>query len=679
MNRLRHASSPYLRQHAENPVDWREWGDEAFREAAERDVPVFLSVGYASCHWCHVMAHESFEDDGIARVLNSDYVPVKVDREERPDVDSVYMGAVQAMTGQGGWPMSVFLTPDRRPFFAGTYWPKESRHGMPGFVQVLAAVGVAWEQQRNQVLESSARITEHLASARELPSGGQAPVDERLAERAAQLAVRAWDREHGGFGAAPKFPQAMTIDFLLAHHVRTGDDEALRAAMHSLEAMSRGGIHDQVGGGFARYSVDAFWLVPHFEKMLYDNALLLRAYTHAWQVTGSARFRRVARATADFLLGELRHPEGGFCSSFDADSEGREGRFYVWRDEEFRALVAGAGEDPDTWARLLGVTPQGNFRDPHHPEDPPATVLSEVGELEGDAAWQERWQRVRAALLSRRRERVPPGLDDKVLTSWNGLAIGALAEAGAALGEPRYVHAAETAAAFIRAELVRDGRLQHTWREGHGPSVPAFLEDVAFLAQGLLSLYEADLDPSWLAWVQTLAEDADARFTDEAGGGWFATADDGEELLTRPKELWDNATPSGSSVMVDVHLRLGALTGDQDHTDRAERALEAFAPAAMQAPTGFGELLRGLERRLGGPREVAVVGDRSDARLEALLNVYRSAWRPASVLAAGPDEHVALLAGRGLVQGRPAAYVCRDFTCERPVTEPEELATLLGA
>ena len=689
MNRLKDASSPYLLQHADNPVDWQEWGPEAFEQARERDVPVFLSVGYSSCHWCHVMAHESFEDDDVAALLNERFVNIKVDREERPDVDSVYMSAVQAMTGRGGWPMSVFLTDDGTPFFGGTYWPKESRYNMPGFVDVLTAVDKAWREQRDQVLSTGTQLRDHLAKVNELGAAAGS-VDPDTASRAAQLCVRMWDRELGGFGQAPKFPQAMTIDFLLAHHLRTGDDEALQAATATLDAMAAGGIYDHVGGGFARYSTDERWLVPHFEKMLYDHALLLRAYTHGAQTAREEqqrlRFRRIARETADYLLREMRDPAGGFYSATDADSEGVEGKFFTWSAEEFDEVVAGAGEDPDEFRSFYGVTQGGNFADPHHPDLAPASILHEARGRDGaDPNLSARIDRVRAALRERREQRVHPGLDDKVLTSWNALAVGALAEAGTALGEPAYIEAASSCARFLRETMVIDGRLHHTWIQGRSATIPAFLEDVAYLAQALLVLYEADHDPAWLRWAVDLAADADERFAEvvdgEFTGAYFATATDAEALLTRPKDLWDNAQPAGSSVLVDVHLRLAALLGEAAHGDRAERILALFTPRAEQAPTGYGELLRGLERLLAGPVEVAVVGPSQAPETHALVAAYRSRWRPGSVLAVAEPgaAYPALLEGRGLIDGAPAGYVCRNFACERPVADAGAFAALLDA
>jgi uncharacterized protein YyaL (SSP411 family) len=677
-NRLATASSPYLLQHADNPVDWWPWSPEAFDEARRRDVPVFLSVGYSSCHWCHVMAHESFEDDDVAKVLNDTFVSIKVDREERPDVDSVYMGAVQAMTGQGGWPMSVFCSPEGTPFHAGTYWPKQSRGGMPGFLQVLAAVTRAWDTDRDSVNDLGGRLTEHLrrgAAVGTVGTGADAvEPDAGLALAARSGCLQGWDRELGGFGGAPKFPQAMTIDFLLAHHVRTGDDEALAAATHALDAMSAGGIHDQIGGGFARYATDAHWLVPHFEKMLYDNALLLRAYTHAAWVTGAARHRFVALRIADWLTTVAQTDEGGFVSAFDADSEGVEGKFFVWAAEEFAEVVSTVGEEPDEWAARYGVTPAGNFA----LEDGSgrATILHEAQPFDfDDADLVERRRRVDHALAERRATRVPPGTDDKVLTSWNALAIEALAEAGVALARPDLVEAARRGAEFLADHLLVDGLLHHTWTPRRGPQVPAFAEDVAGLARALLVLFDADQDPRWFRWSQDLAVDADDRFRD-TDGTYFDTATDAEELLARPKATWDNANPAPSSVMAEAHLRLAGLTGDPVHAERADAVLRAFAASATAAPTGHGELLRALERSLDA-REVAIVGAPADRA--SLVDTYRRAWRPSTVLALGDGTTpvVPLLTDRTTVDGRPAAYVCRNFACARPVTTAAGLAALL--
>ena len=702
MNRLADASSPYLLQHAGNPVDWYEWGEEAFAAAKERDVPIFLSVGYSSCHWCHVMAHESFEDDEVAAYLNAHFVNVKVDREERPDVDAVYMAAVQAISGRGGWPMSVFLTPDGTPFFGGTYWPKEERHGMPGFRKVLEAVNEAWTSDREKVADSGGKLTQHLRDQQEIEASDERP-DLSILDRAAELCVRMWDREHGGFGQAPKFPNAMTIDFLLAHWLRTGDQEAKEAAAHSLTAMSKGGIYDHVAGGFARYSVDEVWLVPHFEKMLYDNALLLRAYVHGWQCTGptsassagqAERFRRIAVETAEYLLRDLRHPRGAFYSATDADSEGEEGKFFLWDAQEFFDTIQNGGENPEQWMAFYGVTPAGNFSDPHVEGSPMRTILREVLDRdELDTEFSVRAQKVREILYARREERVHPGLDDKVLTSWNALAIGALAEAGTAFGIARFVEAARQAATFLRDELQVHSKLMHVWKDGRGASVPAFLEDVAYLAQALLELYEATFEPDWFRWAVRLAQSAWADFADGDTGTFYSTAHDAEALLTRPKDLWDNATPAGSSVMVDVHLRLHALTGEAQWLERAEKTIAAFQYRAVQAPTGYGEFLRAMERLAQGPMEVAIVGPLSDDATVRLIEAYRERWRPGSVIAVNEvtgsteaadgaastaEVHpIPLLHDRPLVDGRPAAYVCRQFTCERPVTSPDELRDAL--
>ena len=685
MNRLGLAASPYLRQHADNPVHWFEWGDDAFARARGEDQPVFLSVGYSSCHWCHVMAHESFEDDEVAALLNEHFVSIKVDREEGPDVDAVYMNAVQALTGRGGWPMSVFLTPTGEPFFAGTYWPRDDRGGMPGFLRVLRSIAEVWREQRDQVTGAGERLSARLREVSSSPGGGGGTIEPVAAQRAAQQVVAQWDRHDGGFGEAPKVPQAMTIDFLLAHAARTGDGAALEAATHALTAMSRGGIYDHVAGGFARYATDRRWLVPHFEKMLYDNALLVRAYTHAAQLTGEPRFRRVVRETIRWMLTEMAYEEGGLACALDADSEGQEGKFYVWRPDEFSAAVERAGADPAVWMERFGVTVRGNFNDPHGHIPPGTSILHEAEPLPEDLDTLEERALVRAQLAAARAQRVRPGLDDKVLVSWNGLALGALAEAGAALEEPAWIAAARRTAEFLATALTGedDGGhpiLWHRWTPAHGAGIPAFAEDVAYLAQGLLALYEADHDPRWLQWATQLAADADERFRDPQDGTYFTTPRDGEQLIARPRELLDNATPATSSVMVDVHLRLAALTGGQRHVTAAEQTLTTLVGAAQQMPLAFGELLRALERLLGTSTEVAIVGPDGGER-DALVAAYRAAWRPSAVLAVGaPDRApaVALLENRPLRDGRPTAYVCHHFTCEQPVTEPDALSAQLA-
>ncbi|HEX2027526.1 MAG TPA: thioredoxin domain-containing protein [Nitriliruptorales bacterium] len=684
-NRLAGAVSPYLQQHADNPVDWYPWGEEAFAEARRRDVPVFLSVGYSSCHWCHVMAHESFEDDEVAALLNDNFVAVKVDREERPDVDAVYMDAVTALTGRGGWPMSVFLTPDGEPFFGGTYWPKEERSGMPGFLRVLRSVNEAWDERRDEISESASRIAAAIGG-RAGPSA-EGAADPTVSDRAAPAALRAWDRTLGGFGQEPKFPQAMTLEWLLDRHVRTGDPEALAAVTHSLDAMAWGGLHDQVGGGFHRYSTDARWLVPHFEKMLYDNALLLGVYAKAAAVTGEARFDRVAQRTADYLLRELRHPHGGLYSATDADSEGVEGKFFVWSMDEFAEVVRDAGADPDRFAAFFGVSATGNWSDPHGHGPQGVNILHQPVALDrfceqrglDPAGFLDDLRRVREALYERREQRVHPGLDDKVLTSWNALAVRGLALAGMHLALPELLDAAVTTANFLHRSLVVDGRLHHVWKDGTA-TVAAFLEDVVFLAQACLDLYAATGDVRWFESATRWAEEARARFHDDEEGGFFTTAHDAETLYTRPRDTWDNAVPSGNSVMGEVAARLAGYTGDPKWRELAEEVLRLFQGDAERAPTAHGWLLRVAEHLLAGPREVAVVGRPGPAR-DLLLRQLWARPLPGTVVAVAappvPEGVVPLLAGRGEVSGQPAAYVCREFACEQPVTDPDDLRGLL--
>jgi uncharacterized protein len=679
VNRLADETSPYLQQHADNPVHWYPWGDEAFAAAGRRGVPIFLSVGYSSCHWCHVMAHESFEDDEVAALLNERFVNVKVDREERPDVDAVYMQAVTAMTGRGGWPMSVFLTPDARPFYAGTYWPREPRHGMPSFPQVAAAVSDAWVERRGEVLESATSIADTLAGHRDAAPADA--VDVTVADEAARAVLeRAWDRQLGGFGRAPKFPQAMTIEWLLHRHARTGDPDALSASVQALDAMARGGIHDQLAGGFARYSTDAGWLVPHFEKMLYDNALLLPAYATAAALTGGPELARVARSTATYLLAELRTEGGAFVSATDADSEGEEGRYFVWSHDEVVEVVREVDAEPEVWTAFLGVTPDGNWEGTNVLHEPVARTTFATDRGLDLATFEATWERLRLALLDRRAGRVAPGVDDKVLTSWNALAIRGLVRAGTLLDEPGWVAAAAAAASFLHDHLVdTTGTLHHVWHRGR-LGVPAFLEDLAALALADLELFGATGDPRWFERAMALAEEADARFHDEDDGGWFQTAHDAEALYTRPKETWDNATPAGTSVMVEVCLLLAGATGEHRWFARAEEGVRLLQEGARRMPTGYGWLLRQVEALAAGPREVAIVGAPGPAR-DALVRVAWGRPRPGTtVVVAEPSAAaiaVPLLAGRGEVDGAPAAYVCRDLTCERPVTDPQDLARSL--
>jgi uncharacterized protein len=689
-NRLADETSPYLRQHADNPVDWYPWGEEAFAEAKRRDVPIFLSVGYSACHWCHVMAHESFEDEEVAALLNATSVNVKVDREERPDVDAVHMAATQALTGHGGWPMSVWLTPDGQPFHAGTYFPREPRHGMPSFPQVVSAIGEAWNVQREKVLSSASTITETLAAHRELEPADT--IDVTVADTAAEVVLsRAWDRQRGGFGPAPKFPQAMLISWLLHRHVRTADPDERAAATQALLAMARGGIHDQLGGGFARYSTDAAWLVPHFEKMLYDNALLLPAYAEAATLAEdaevAAELSRVARSTATYLLQELRTDDGVFVSATDADSEGVEGRYFVWPYDELVRVLESAGHDAQLWTEFLGAVPGGNWEGVnvlHEPVDRVAFARRHDLDPEGFAG---RFEVVRRDLLEHRATRVPPGVDDKTLTDWNALTARGLVRAGRLLAEPGWIEAAAACLDRLHATHVDPDApigegLLHTSSLVAGTRrarIPAFVEDLAGLALADLEVFAATGDGRWYDRALALAEDAHARFHDPDQGGWFQTAKGDDELYTRPKDTWDNATPAGSSVMVEVCLTLAGLSGDLAWRDRAEEGLRAFQTAAGRMPTGYGWLLRQVEAIAAGPREVAIVGPPGPAR-DALVREATRRPRPGVVVVVASPAHgdrVPLLAHRGEVDGQPAAYVCRELTCERPVVTPGELAALL--
>jgi uncharacterized protein len=686
INRLADQTSPYLRQHADNPVDWFPWGDEAFAEAKRRDVPIFLSVGYSACHWCHVMAHESFEDDEVAAQLNAAFVNVKVDREERPDVDAVHMAVTQALTGHGGWPMSVWLTPDGQPFHAGTYFPREPRHGMPSFPQVIEAVVDAWTSQRDRVTESATTIAERLAGHRELEPAAE--IDVRVADEAAEVVLgRAWDREHGGFGRAPKFPQAMIVSWLLARYARTGETAPLQAATHALLAMARGGIHDHLAGGFARYATDAAWLVPHFEKMLYDNALLLPAYAQAAALApdpdAAEELARVARSTAHYLLTELRTDDGVFVAATDADSEGVEGRYFVWDHAELTAVLERHGHDPRTWTSFFGARPEGNWEGTnilHEPVDR-ASFAAQHGQ--DPDVFAGALDVVRADLLAHRAQRVPPGVDDKVLTDWNALAAIGLVRAGRLLDEPTWVEAAVRCLGRLHEAQVDDaGALQHTSSMVDGrrrAAIPAFLEDLAGLALADLEVLAATGDARWYERALALAEDAHARFHDPDEGGWFQTPADADDLYTRPKDTWDNATPAGTSVMIEVCLQLAGLTGDLTWRDRAEEGIRAFLLAAGRMPTGYGWLLRQVEGLAVGPREVVVVGRPGPSR-DALVRVVTGRPRPGVVTLVADADHgdrVPVLAGRREVEGAPAAYVCREMTCERPVTTPEDLAVLL--
>ncbi|RZU44207.1 hypothetical protein EV284_1666 [Streptomyces sp. BK022] len=674
MNRLADVTSPYLLQHADNPVDWYPWGPEAFEEARRRDVPILLSVGYSACHWCHVMAHESFEDQATADYLNENFVSVKVDREERPDVDAVYMEAVQAATGQGGWPMTVFLTPEAEPFYFGTYFPPRPQHGMPSFGQVLEGVHQAWEGRRDEVTEVAGKITRDLAQREIVRQAAGVPGEEELAQALLGL-TREYDPQRGGFGGAPKFPPSMALEFLLRHHARTGSEGALQMASDTCERMARGGIYDQLGGGFARYSVDRDWVVPHFEKMLYDNALLCRVYAHLWRTTGSDLARRVALETADFLVGELRTEEGGFASALDADSDdgtGRhvEGAYYVWTPESLRALLG--DEDGDLAAEYFGVTGEGTF------EHGQSVLQLPQSERVFDAG---RIASVRERMLAARSRRPAPGRDDKVVAAWNGLAIAALAETGAYFDRPDLIEAAVAAADhLVRVHLDEHGHLTRTSRDGRAGDNSGVLEDYADVAEGFLALASVTGEGVWLDFAGLLLDQVMARFTDPESGALYDTASDAEQLIRRPQDPTDNATPSGWSAAAAALLSYAAHTGSEAHRTAAERALGVVKALGPRVPRFVGWGLAAAEALLDGPREVAVVGPSlTDERTAALHRTALLTRAPGAVAAAGtPDgEEFPLLAHRPLVDGAPAAYVCRNFTCEAPVTDPETLRAAL--
>ncbi|MGI5470587.1 thioredoxin domain-containing protein [Streptomyces sp. CA-132043] len=673
-NRLAHETSPYLLQHADNPVDWWPWSDEAFEEARRRGVPVLLSVGYSSCHWCHVMAHESFEDEATARLLNEHFVSVKVDREERPDVDAVYMEAVQAATGQGGWPMTVFLTPDAEPFYFGTYFPPEPRHGMPSFSQVLEGVRAAWTDRRDEVGEVAGKIVRDLADRSLAVAGAQPPGREDLMAALMQL-TREFDATRGGFGGAPKFPPSMVLEFLLRHHARTESEGALDMVRATCEAMARGGIYDQLGGGFARYSVDAEWVVPHFEKMLYDNALLCRLYAHLWRATGSGLARRIALETADFMVGELRTDQMGFASALDADSDdgtGRhvEGAYYVWTPAQLIEVLGEA--DARIAADHFGVTEEGTFEEGASVLQLPDTEgLQEAGRL---ASIKER-------LLAARETRPRPGRDDKVVAAWNGLAIAALAETGAYFERPDLVQAATDAAdLLVRVHMDGQARLHRTSRDGVAGANSGVLEDYADVSEGFLALAQVTGEGVWADFAGLLLDTVLIHFRGP-DGSLYDTADDAEALIRRPQDPTDNATPSGWTAAAGALLSYAALTGSSPHREAAERALGIVKALSGRAPRFIGWGLAVAEALLDGPREVAVIGSYDD---EATRELHRSALlstAPGAVVAVGDpgSAEVPLLKDRPLVGGRPAAYVCRDFTCERPTTDPGELAERLRA
>jgi len=682
-NRLAGETSPYLLQHANNPVDWYPWGPDALAAARILDRPIFLSIGYAACHWCHVMERESFEHEPTAGYLNDHFVAIKVDREERPDLDQVYMAAVQSMTGGGGWPMSVFLTPDGSPFYGGTYYPDEPRHGMPSFRQVLEGVERAWREQRQEVEAAGGRLVDGLIEQAKLDGGTDDPTP-ALLDAATAAIETSFDSVNGGWGRAPKFPQPMTIEYLLRRHLATGDARPLAVARRSLDAMADGGLRDQLGGGFHRYSTDAYWLVPHFEQMLYDNGQLARVYVHAYVLTGDERYREVARGTLDYMIRELATEDGAFAASQDADTDRIEGLTFTWRAAEIRDVL---GESAALFAAAYGVSDEGNWEG--------VTILSRVasdGDLAatfdiGEADVAAQLANARAALLARRRERPQPARDDKALAAWNGLAIAAFADAAVVLAatDPaaaaRYRVAAEQAAvAIVDGLLAADGSLRRSWKDGRAVG-NGVLEDYANLADGLLALYEATFDERWFTIARGLMDRVLTRFADPAGG-FFDTADDHERLYTRPKDAQDNAIPSGGAMAARVLLRLAAWTGEGRYRAAAEQAIRPVAPFVTRYPTSFAQWLGAMDLVLAPGVEVAIVGALDDPATDAMLAETRRGYRPNQVVSVAADPAgsvVPLMADRGAIDDRPTAYVCRDFACRLPVTDAAALRTELQA
>jgi uncharacterized protein YyaL (SSP411 family) len=678
-NRLINESSPYLQHHAHNPVDWYPWGEEALAKAKAEDKPIHLSIGYSSCHWCSVLARESFEDPETARIMNENFVNIKVDREERPDLDAIYMQAVQAMTGHGGWPMTTFLTPEGEPFYGGTYFPPEPRYGMPSFRQVLSGVSSLWNNDREHVQENANTLRSHLSGASEIP-GGSAALQPEILDQAFAALRRNYDAKNGGFGGAPKFPQPQTLEFLLRYHVGKGNPDALRMVEHTLQKMARGGIYDQLAGGFHRYSVDDHWLVPHFEKMLYDNAQLARAYLHAYQITGKPFYRRIVEETLDYVVREMLDPEGGFYSTQDADSEGVEGKFFVWTADETRAIL---GEDASLFMALFDVRKGGNWEGHtilNQPREPAevARVLGVTPErLEQAAA------RGRRRLFEEREKRVHPNRDDKVLVSWNGLMLRAFASAGRVLDRPDYLEVARRNAEFVVGRMLVDGRLRHVYKDGQ-VKVDGFLEDYALYAEALIELYEATFDPRWISTAREWAEIMLGHFWDDSAGGFFQTSDEHEALITRPKDLFDEAVPSGNGVAANLLLRLAAYLGEHEYDRRARATIELVAPALAQYPTALGTMLNALDFALAEPREVAIIGGLQSEDTQTMLRTLAQQFLPNTVIAAAEPgdaaaaEVVPLLQDRPQREGRATAYVCRSFACQAPTTQVDELLRQLG-
>ena len=663
-NHLINESSPYLLQHAHNPVDWYPWGEEAFAKARKENKPVLLSIGYSACHWCHVMAHESFEDEDIAKLMNDLFVNIKVDREERPDLDQIYMNAVQMMTHHGGWPMTVFLTPDGVPFYGGTYFPPQDRYNMPGFPRVLISVAEAYRDRPEEIAETGTSLVNELRRLSEQVRSGN-PVEKELLDAAYAAMVKSYDAVNGGFGGGPKFPPAMALEFLLRMHLRTGDQDALDMVEHTCEKMARGGIYDQLGGGFHRYSVDAKWLVPHFEKMLYDNALLSRLYLHYFQLTQAPLARETAEGILDYVLREMTDPAGGFYSTQDADSEGHEGKFFVWDLDEIKSVLGEA--DSSSFVSYYNVTPGGNFEGKN--------ILNITTGTEKPS------EESRRKLFEHREKRIKPDRDEKIITAWNGLMLASFAEAGVILGNTNYTDTARRNADFVLANLKRDGFLLRTYKDGVA-KFNAYLEDYAFFIEGLVTLYETCGEFRWLKEAIALTDRMIEEFWDREGGGFFFTGESHESLIVRSKDYFDNATPSGNSVAAAVLLRLAILTNNERYREIAQAVLGLIADSTRRYPSGFGYALSAMDFLVSGPKEIALVGkDLND--FKSLLEVVWGKYLPNKVVAPGfvndveAIEALPLLQNRSLIDGRAAAYVCQNYTCQQPVTEPQDLAKQL--
>ncbi|HKI54523.1 MAG TPA: thioredoxin domain-containing protein [Anaerolineales bacterium] len=695
MNKLSTATSPYLLQHANNPVDWHQWNDETLAKAKAENKPIFLSIGYAACHWCHVMAHESFEDKETAAFMNEHFINIKVDREERPDLDAIYMQATVSMTGSGGWPMSVFLTPDLKPFYAGTYFPPAPRYNMPSFKDVLAGMARTWQEQPDEATRVSNDVSNHLQQALSINAQSDSIFTQTLLDTAVKSLIDSYDWGYGGWGSAPKFPQAMAIEFLLRRHVQNEkssepESPTTKPAIHALKAMARGGMYDVVGGGFSRYSVDNFWRVPHFEKMLYDNALLIRAYLHAWQITGDPFFKQIVTETLDFISREMTHPDGGFYSSLDADSEGVEGKFYVWTLDEIRAILK---DDSEFFEAAYGITAQGNWEG--------NTVLQRTLD---DASLAARFHldpetvpaklaNSHAKLLSVRNTRIRPGTDDKVLTSWNGLMLAAIAEASRTITDdgdialssyhpPRndmYYHLATRSAEFLLNSLRLEDKLKHSWREGKTTN-EVFLEDYAASILGLIELYQTDFDNKWFASAKELTDEMIDLFEDP-NGGFFDTSKDGEQLLLRPKDVQDNATPSGNSLACEALLKMAEFTGEGKYRALAEKALGLVIGMAPQYPTSFGRWLSAADFALGNVKQIAVTYDADGVDVSDLIQLIQSKYRPNTIVAASTypplSDAPSLLNDRPAKKGKPTVYLCEGFVCKNPINSLDDLKSLL--